>query len=165
MFVSRPAVLVTRGWGDGSLGFGGAMNSKTIGEECGMRSLVLGAFIFVSFGLTANAAEPSSDAKVASHHVRRPACQWVTADRTLRLLRDTLPAERRIATERPTTRPVSTPVKEPVVKASRPLAPVRVVNRPEPTRIASRAEPVRLGSRVEARMPAQHLSLVVGVTY
>ena len=66
-----------------------------------MRSLVLGAFILASFGLTANAAESPSDVKVADHHARRPACHWVTADRTLRLLRDILPGERRIATERP----------------------------------------------------------------
>jgi hypothetical protein len=123
-----------------------------------MRALVLGAFIVASFGLTANAAEPSSDAK-AGNHARRPACHAVTADRTLRLLRDTLPGERRIATERPASRPVSSPVKEPVVRVSRPM--VRVVSRPEFVR---RAEPIRF--RAESyRVPAQHLSLMVGVSF
>jgi hypothetical protein len=122
-----------------------------------MRALVLGAFIVASFGLTANAAEPPSDAKAASH-ARRPACHTVTADRTLRLLRDTLPGERRIATERPASRPVSTPIKEPVVRVSRP---VRVVSRPE---LVRRAEPVHF--RAESyRAPAQHLSLMVGVSF
>ncbi len=40
-----------------------------------MRSLVLGAFIFASFGLTANAAEPSSDAKAALRTQGAPA-KW-----------------------------------------------------------------------------------------
>jgi hypothetical protein len=131
-----------------------------------MRSLVLGAFIFASFGLSANAAEPPSD-KAASH-ARRPACHWVTADRTLRLLRDALPGERRIATERPVSRPVSSPVREPIVKVSRPVIPVRVVvSRPAPVRVASRAESIRLLSRVEpaARALAQRVSLMVGVGY
>jgi hypothetical protein len=123
-----------------------------------MRALVLGAFIVASFGLTANAAEPPSDAKTGSH-ARRPACHTVTADRTLRLLRDTLPGERRIATERPASRPVSTPTKEPVVRASRPV--VRVVSRPE---LVRRAEPVHF--RADSyRAPAQHLSLMVGVSF
>jgi hypothetical protein len=126
-----------------------------------MRSLVLGAFIFASFGLSASAAEPPSD-KAASH-ARRPACHWVTADRTLRLLRDALPGERRIATERP----VSRPVREPIAKVSRPVTPVRVVSRPAPVRVASRGEAIRLLSRVEpaARALAQHVSLVVGIGY
>src|ERR1700733_13831069 len=119
-----------------------------------MRSLVLGAFIVASFGLTANAAESPSDAKAASH-ARRPACHTVTADRTLRLLRDTLPGERRIAPERPASRPVSTPIKEPVVRVSRPVAPLRVVSRPV---LVRRAEPVHF--RAESyHAPAQHLSL------
>jgi hypothetical protein len=123
-----------------------------------MRALVLGAFIVASFGLTANAAEPPSDAK-AANHARRPACHTVTADRTLRLLRDTLPGERRIATERPASRPVSTPIKEPVVRVSRPV--VRVVSRSE---LVRRAEPVHF--RAESyRAPAQHLSLMVGVSF
>ena len=123
-----------------------------------MRALVLGAFIVASIGLTANAAESPSDAKAASH-ARRPACHTVTADRTLRLLRDTLPGERRIATERPASRPVSTPIKEPVVRVSRPV--VRVANRPE---LVRRAEPVHF--RAESyRAPAQHLSLMVGVSF
>jgi hypothetical protein len=123
-----------------------------------MRALVLGAFIIASFGLTANAAESPSDAKAAA---RRPACHAVTADRTLRLLRDTLPGDRRIAIERPASRPVSTPVKEPVVRVSRPVAPVRVASRPEFVR---RAEPVHF--RAESyRVPAQHLSLMVGVSF
>jgi hypothetical protein len=125
-----------------------------------MRALVLGAFIVASFGLTANAAEPSSDAKAAGH-ARHPACHVATADRTLRLLRDTLPGERRIAAERPASRPVSTPTKEPVVRFTRPVAPVRVVSRAEFVR---RVEPVRF--RAESyRMPAQHLSLMVGVSF
>jgi hypothetical protein len=130
-----------------------------------MRSLVLGAFIFASFGLSANAAEPPSD-KAASH-ARRPACHWVTADRTLRLLRDALPGERRIATEHPMSRSVSSPVREPIAKMTRPATPVRVVSRPAPVRVASRAEPVRLLSRVEpaARALAQHVSLMVGIGY
>ena len=122
-----------------------------------MRSLVLGAFIVASFGLTANAAEPPSDAKAMNQHARRPACHIVIADRTLRLLRDTLPGERRIAIERPATRPVATPIKEPVVRVSRPVAPIRVVSRPVPVRLVSRAEP--------AYAPTQHLSLVVGIGY
>jgi hypothetical protein len=125
-----------------------------------MRALVLGAFIVASFGLTANAAEPPSDAK-AANHARRPACHTVTADRTLRLLRDTLPGERRIATERPASRLVSAPVKEPVVRVSRPVAPVRVVSRPV---LVRRAEPVHF--RAESyHAPAQHLSLMVGVSF
>jgi hypothetical protein len=120
-----------------------------------MRSLVLGAFIFASFGLTANAAESPSDAK-AVHHVRRAACHWVTADRTLRLLRDILPGERRIATERPVTRPVSTPV-----KVSQPVT--RLASRTEPAR---RADSIRLLSRAEPiRTLAQHVSLVVGIGF
>jgi hypothetical protein len=131
-----------------------------------MRALVLAAFIFASFGLTANAAEPPSDAKAAGHHARRPACQWVTADRTLRLLRDTLPGERRIAVERPVPRPISTPVREPVVKVSRPVTPVRMVSKSEPTHVARRAEPIRLLSRAEpVRLPTQHVSLMVGIGY
>jgi hypothetical protein len=121
-----------------------------------MRSLVLGAFIFASFGLTANAAEPSSVAKAAAAHARR-ACQVVTADRTLRLLRDVLPGDRRIAADRPVSRPVSTPARAPVVKVSRPATPVRLVGRSEPVRLMSRAEPVRL--------LAQHVSLVVGIGF
>jgi hypothetical protein len=125
-----------------------------------MRALVLGAFIFASFGFTANAAEPSSDAK-AVHQARRPACQWVTADRTLRLLRDTQSGERRIATERPVTRAVSIPAKEPVAKVSR--APVRVASRADSVR---RAEPIRFVSRAEPiRAMTQHLSLMVGIGY
>jgi hypothetical protein len=131
-----------------------------------MRALVLGAFIFASFGLTANAAEPPSDAKAVSHHARRPACQWVTADRTLRLLRDTLPGDRRIAIERPMSRPVSTPVKEPIVKVSRPVTSIRVVSKPEPTHVVRRAEPIRLLSRAEpVRLQTQHVSLMVGIGY
>jgi hypothetical protein len=125
-----------------------------------MRSLVLGAFIFASFGLTANAAEPPSDVKVADHRAK-PACHWVTADRTLRLLRDISPGERRIAIGRPVLRPVSRPVaapaRGPVVKvAARPVTPVRAVSRPEPVRFVSRAEPVRLPT---------HVSLVVGIGF
>jgi hypothetical protein len=121
-----------------------------------MRSLVLGAFIVASFGLPANAAEPS-DTKAANAHARRPACHEVTADRRLRLLHDILPEERRVATDRPMSRPVATPAKEPVVKVSRPATPVRVASRPQPIRLVSRAEPVRL--------PTQHLSLMVGVSF
>ncbi len=122
-----------------------------------MRSWVLGAFIFASFGLTANAAEPS-DAKAAGHHARRLACHWVTADRTLKLLRDILPGERRIATERPVSHAVSLPIREPIVKASRPVTPVHVASRPAPARLLSRAEPV-------ARAAAQHVSMIVGVGF
>jgi hypothetical protein len=121
-----------------------------------MRSLVLGAFIFASFGLTANAAEPTSDAKAATAHARR-VCQVVTADRTLRLLRDVLPGDRRIAADRPASHPVPAPAKAPVVKASRPATPVRLANRSEPVRLLNRAEPVRL--------LAQHVSLVVGIGF
>jgi hypothetical protein len=120
-----------------------------------MRSLVLGAFIVASFGLPANAAEPS-DTKAANAHAKRPACHEVTADHRLRLLHDILPGERRVATDRPMSRPVATPAKEPVVKVSRPATPVRVASRP-PIRRVSRAEPVRL--------PTQHLSLMVGVSF
>lgn len=121
-----------------------------------MRSLMLGALIFASFGLTAHAAEGPSDAK-AVHQARRASCQWVTADRTLRLLRDTLPGERRIAAERPVTRAVSLPVS----RLSR--APVRVASRLEPIR---RAESVRSLVRAEPiRALSQHLSLVVGIGY
>jgi hypothetical protein len=116
-----------------------------------MRSLLLGAFIFASLGLTANAAEPPSDAKAIGQHARR-ACHVVTADRTLRLLRDILPGETRIAAAHPLSRPVSTPAKEPVMKASRAATPVRLASR-----IVGRAEPVRL--------LAQHLSLVVGIGF
>jgi hypothetical protein len=130
-----------------------------------MRSLVLGAFIVASFGLSAAAAEPPSDAKTAGAHARR-ACQVVTADRTLRLLRDSLPGERRIAVDRPASRPISTPAKEPVMKASRAVMPVRAVSRPAPFHAASRLEPVRFLSRSEpARLLSQHLSLMVGVSF
>jgi hypothetical protein len=108
-----------------------------------MRSLVLGAFIFASLGLTASAAEPPSGAKVLA----KRACQVVTADRTLRLLRDALPGDRRIAADRPVSRPVS----------SRPVTPIRMASRLAPVRFVSRAEPVRLLS--------QHLSLMVGIGY
>jgi hypothetical protein len=120
-----------------------------------MRSLVLGALIVASFGLTAAvAAEP------AGVHARR-ACQVVTADRTLRLLRDTLPGDRRIAMDHLVSRPVSNPVKEPAVKVSRPVA-----SRSVPLRAASRLEPVRYLSRSEpARLLSQHLSLMVGVSF
>jgi hypothetical protein len=134
------------------------MKSKTadlFGEECGMRSLVLGVFLFASLGLTANAAEPSN-AKAVGQHARR-ACQVVTADRTLRLLRDVLPGDRRIATDRAVSRPVSTAAREPVVRASRLATPVRLASRSELIRLASRAEPVRA--------LAQRLSLVVGVGF
>jgi hypothetical protein len=138
---------------------------EPIGEECGMRSLVLGAFIFASFGLAANAAEPSSDAKAATAHAKR-ACQVVTADRALRLLRDVLPVDRRIAMDRPVSRPVSTPAKEPVAKASRPVTPVHVVSGPAQARVASRLEQVRFVGRAEpVRLLTQHLSLMVGVSY
>jgi hypothetical protein len=131
-----------------------------------MRSLVLGAFIVASCGLTANAAEPSSDTKAASQHARRPACQMVTADRTLRLLHDILPGDRRIAIDRPMSRPVSTPAKEPVVKASRPVMPVHLATKPESIRVASRPAPVRFVSRAEVvHLPAQHVSLVVGIGF
>ncbi len=130
-----------------------------------MRSLVLGAFIFASFGLAANAAQPSSDAKAATAHARR-ACQVVTADRTLRLLRDVLPGDRRIAADRPASRPVSNPAKEPVVKASRPATPIRLASRSEPIRLVSRSESARLISRAEpVRQLAQRLSLVVGIGF
>jgi hypothetical protein len=130
-----------------------------------MRSLVLGAVIFASLGLTANAAEPS-DAKATGHQARRAACHWVTADRSLKLLRDILPGDRRIA-ERPMSRPVSLPIREPVVKASRPVAPPHMASRPAPARTISRVEPSRLLSRAEpvARALAQHVSLVVGVGF
>jgi hypothetical protein len=149
-------------WGGGSVGlrWGNEVEDvEPIGEECDMRSLVLGAFIFVSFGLTANAAESYSDAKAAAAHARR-ACQVVTADRSLRLLRDVLPGDRRIAADRPASRPASTATKEPVVRASRPATPVHFASRSEPVRLLSRlsrAEPVRL--------LAQHVSLVVGVGF
>ena len=130
-----------------------------------MRSLVLGAFILASFGLAANAAEPSSDAKTATAHARR-ACQVVTADRTLRLLRDVLPGDRRIAVDRPVSRPISTPAKEPIVKATRPVTPARIVSRPVPVRVASRLDQVRFVGRAEpARLLTQHLSLMVGISY
>jgi hypothetical protein len=130
-----------------------------------MRSLVLGALILASFSLSANAAEPLSDAKVVSQHARRPACQMVTSDRTLGLLRDILPGERRIAADRPASRPVSTPAKEPVVKVSRPVMPVRLAAKPEPIRVVSRPAPVRFVSRGEAVRLPTHLSLMVGVSY
>jgi hypothetical protein len=127
-----------------------------------MRALMLGAVIFASLGLTANAAESPSDAK-AGHQARRAACHWVTADRTLSLLRDILPGDRRIA-----SRPVSLPNREPIVKAGRPVAPPHVATRPTPSRTVSRVEPARLLSRAEpvARALAQHVSsLVVGVGF
>jgi hypothetical protein len=118
--------------------------------------LVLGAFIFVSFGLTANAAESYSDAKAAAAHARR-ACQVVTADRRLRLLRDVLPGDRRIVADRPASRPMSIPAKPTVVKASRPATPIHLASRSEAVRLTSRVEPVR--------QLAQHISLVVGVGF
>jgi hypothetical protein len=122
-----------------------------------MRSLVLGAFILASCGLTANAAEPSSDTKAASQHARRPACQMVTADRTLRLLRDILPGDRRIAINRPMSRPVSTP---------RPVMPVHLATKPEPTHVVSRSAPARFVSRAEVvHLLTQHVSLVVGIGF
>jgi hypothetical protein len=128
-----------------------------------MRSLVLGAFIFASFGLTANAAEPSSNAKAAIAHARR-ACQVVTADRSLRLLRDVLPGDRRIAADRPASRAASTPAKEPVVKASRPATPVHLASRSAPVRVVSRLD--RFVARAEpVRLLTQHLSLMVGTGY
>lgn len=124
-----------------------------------MRSLVLGAFIFASFGLSANAAESPSDAKVVGQHMRH-ACQVVTSDRTLRLLRDVLPGDRRIAADRPMSRAVSTAAKEPAVRASRPVVPVRLA------RAASRLEPIRFVSRSESvRVLTQHLTLMVGIGY
>jgi hypothetical protein len=130
-----------------------------------MRSLVLGAFIFASFGLAANAAEPSADAKAAAAHARH-ACQVVTADRTLRLLRDVLPGDRRIAADRPASRTVATAAKEPVVKASRPVTPARIVSRPASARVAGRLEQVRFVGRAEpVRLLTQHLSLMVGISY
>jgi hypothetical protein len=131
-----------------------------------MRSLVLGAFILASLGISANAAESPSDAKAVGQHARRPACQMVTADRTLRLLRDFLPGQRHIATDGPANHPILTPVKGPVVKASRPVMPVHLETKPEPIRVASRPAPVRFVSRAEpVRLSTQHLSLMVGVSY
>src|SRR5271166_1798705 len=66
---SCPAVVVTgrRGGDSVHLRRGNEVEDvEPVGEECGMRSLVLGAFIFASFGLTANAAEPRSDAKAST---------------------------------------------------------------------------------------------------
>jgi hypothetical protein len=60
---------------------------RTVREGKMMRGLVLGAVLCVALGLPANGAEFDSDAKTAS--VRPLACHWVTADRTLRLLRST----------------------------------------------------------------------------
>jgi hypothetical protein len=111
-----------------------------------MRSLALGAFVLASFCLAANAAERPSDWKAVRQHASR-ACRVVTADRTLKLLRDALPGDRRIAAARPVSRPV----------ASRPVTPIRLVSRSEAVRLVSRAEPVRL--------LAQHLSLVVGIGF
>jgi hypothetical protein len=144
-----PAVVVTgdRGGGSVHLRRGNEVEDvEPFGEECGMRSLVLGAFIFASLGLTANAAEPPSGAKAVGVQAKR-ACQVVTADRALRLLRDTVPGDRRIAADRPVSRPVS----------SRPVTPIRTASRLAPVRFVSRAEPVRLLT--------QHLSLMVGIGY
>ncbi len=128
-----------------------------------MRSLVLGAFIFASFGLAADAAEPTSDAKAVAAHAK---CQVVASDRPLRLLRDVPPADRHIAAERPASRPVSAAVKEPVMKASRPVTPARIASRPAPARVASRLEQVRFLGRAEPmRLLTQHLSLMVGISY
>jgi hypothetical protein len=52
-----------------------------------MRGLVLGAVLCVALGLPAKGAAFRSDGKATS--VRPLACHWVTADRTLRLLRFT----------------------------------------------------------------------------
>jgi hypothetical protein len=50
-----------------------------------MRRLVLGAVLCMVLGLPVDGAEFHSGAKTANHL----ACHWVTADRTLRLLRST----------------------------------------------------------------------------
>jgi hypothetical protein len=128
-----------------------------------MRALMLGAVIFASLGVTANAAESPSDAKAAGHQARRAACHWVTTDRRLSLLRDILPGDRRIA-----SRPVSLPIREPIVKASRPVTPPLLASRPASARTVSRVEPSRFLSRAEpvARALVQHVSsLVVGVGF
>jgi hypothetical protein len=52
-----------------------------------MRGLVLGAALCVALGLPVKGAEYHSSEKTAS--AKSLACDWVTADRTLRLLRST----------------------------------------------------------------------------
>jgi hypothetical protein len=51
-----------------------------------MRKLMLGTVLCVAFGLPVNGAEFLSGTK-SGYPAKRLACHWVTADRTLRLLR------------------------------------------------------------------------------
>jgi hypothetical protein len=51
-----------------------------------MRKLMLGTILCVAFGLPVNGAEFLSGTK-SGYPAKRLACHWVTADRTLRLLR------------------------------------------------------------------------------
>jgi hypothetical protein len=118
-----------------------------------MRLLVVGFFLFASFGAIANAAESPSDTK-ATMHAKRLVCHWVTADRTLKLLRYTLPGERRAASERVVARPLSTPLKVSTVKMRGP------VRRSEPVRLVSRPVSVHF-----ERPSREHVSLIVGIGY
>jgi hypothetical protein len=54
-----------------------------------MRKFVLGAVLWMAFGLPVYGVELPSGAMPTSvkHSAKRLACDWVTADRTLRLLR------------------------------------------------------------------------------
>jgi hypothetical protein len=58
-----------------------------------MRKFVLGAVLWMAFGLPVYGVElpsgamPTSVKHPAKHPAKRLACDWVTADRTLRLLR------------------------------------------------------------------------------
>jgi len=121
-----------------------------------MRKLLLGTALCVAFGLPANAAESGSQVKMASldHPAKRPACHWVSADRKLRLLRETI-----VQVERSTPLPAGRVVRRTAPQVNR-VAEVAVrTGRAAPVRFVPRAEPVRF------ERLAERVSLMVGVGY
>jgi len=110
-----------------------------------MRKFILGVVMCVAFGLPASGAEVQA-AKTASlsRPAKRPACHWVSADRKLRPLRETI-----VQVEKRTPVPV-----DPTVRRT-----ARQVSRVEPVVPASRAVAIQ-NTRQNERV-----SLMVGVGY
>jgi hypothetical protein len=121
-----------------------------------MGKLMLGLVLCVAFGLPAKAMEPVLAVKTASldHAAKHPACHSVSADRKLKLLRETIvqvekntPADRIVRRAAPQ---VNNRVAEPVVRAGRAAA----------VHFSRRAELVRF-----ERPTSERVSLVVGIGY
>jgi hypothetical protein len=112
-----------------------------------MRKLMLGAVVCVAFGLATNGADAATAS--VNHPAKRLACHWVTADHTLRLLRQTLGPVDRIAD----------------APANRPTRHLSAAATPAKNSIREPAVPTRAEFASIGRQLGQRISLMVGVGY